>query len=117
MDFNLECGFISILFLSTMGNSCSDFCVNSTNEKLKSRKLSINVLYNKQKVLKIKKLAIKKVTPSTFSPRFLFNCKQLCRKGGQMRILSKFWTKPRRSWLKEVLPELVPRRGNSSVRK
>ena len=37
-----------------MGNICF-----KSSDKLKSRKLSINVLYNKQKVLKIKKLAIK----------------------------------------------------------
>ena len=43
-----------------MGNICIAFM--QTNDKTrKTRKLSINVLYNKHKVLKIKQLALRKV--------------------------------------------------------
>ena len=44
-----------------MGNLCFSSSNDSNEKPRKTRKLSINVLYNKQKVLKIKKLAIKKV--------------------------------------------------------
>ena len=43
-----------------MGNLCFGSGQNDTDKKGRRRKLSINVLYNKQKVLKIKKLALKK---------------------------------------------------------
>ena len=43
-----------------MGNICIAFM--QTNDKTrKTRKLSINVLYNKHKVLRIKQLALRKV--------------------------------------------------------
>ena len=43
-----------------MGNLCFGSGQSDTDKKARRRKLSINVLYNKQKVLKIKKLALKK---------------------------------------------------------
>ena len=43
-----------------MGNLCLSF-MQTNDETRKTRKLSINVLYNKHKVLKIKQLALKKV--------------------------------------------------------
>ena len=43
-----------------MGNLCFGSGQSDTDKKGRRRKLSINVLYNKQKVLKIKKLALKK---------------------------------------------------------
>ena len=44
-----------------MGNVICDLCWPGEEKNVRRRKLSINVLYNKQKVLKIKKLTLRKV--------------------------------------------------------
>ena len=72
-----------------MGNLCYGSRSNE-DEKRRSRKLSINVLYNKQKVLKIKKLAIRNVSLwyIVFSVITV-----ICRKNGPMKTYQKYWIK------------------------